>query len=318
MTPNRRQREAEGAGPSDEDLKRAVPRQHGGRELRVGIFVLVGLISFLGVLYLMTDPALFRGRYIVTTTVDHAGGMRAGDPVQMRGVNIGRVHQFSLAGEGVRIALEIEGQWDIPVDSRTRITGVGLLGGRVVEVVRGSSSEMLPSGGNIPGTSTEDLTAEAEALGGEARATLERIQELLSEPTVTALQGSARELDTLLEQLGEFTREQRTQVDRLTESLNRSARGLEEVADAGPEAARAINRADSALARLNQTGANLEEASASLESVLARLDRGEGTLGQLARNDSLYRNLNRAAESLHRLTTDLRENPERYVRFEVF
>ena len=318
MTDQPAERNGEDEGPSDEELQEAVPRQHGGRELRVGIFVLVGLLSFLGVLYLTTDPALFRGRYIVTTTVDDAGGMRVGDPVQMRGVPIGRVHEFSLADGGVSIALEIEGEWEIPVDSRTRITGVGLLGGRVVEVVRGESPETLESGGNIPGTSTEDLTSEAEALGSEARSTLERIQELLSEPTVTAVQGSARELETLLRELEGFTREQRAQVDRLTESLNRSAEGLEEAAAAGPEAASAIARADSALARLNETGTHLEGAAASLERVLDRLDRGEGTLGQLARNDSLYRNLNRAAESLHQLTTDLRENPGRYVTIEIF
>lgn len=311
-------REGASSGPSDRELEDAVPRQSGGRELRVGLFVLVGLISFLAVLYLTTDPALFRGRYVVTTVVDHAGGMRVGDPVQMRGVNIGRVHEFSLAGEGVRIALEIEGKWEIPRDSRTRITGVGLLGGRVVEVVRGDSPEVLPPGGEIPGTSTEDLTGEAEELTAEARSALQRIQAVLSEPTVSAVQGSARELETLLGQLEAFTREQRAQVDRLTESLNRSARGLEEAAAAGPDAARAVARADSALATLNRTGASLEEASASLRNVLAGLDRGEGTLGQLARNDSLYHNLNRAAESLHLLTTDLRENPGRYLSVEIF
>lgn len=317
MTADRSSTGPERAGPSPVDLEEAVPKQHGGRELRVGAFVLVGLLSFLAVLFLTTDPALFRGRYVVSTVVDHAGGMRAGDPVEMRGVNIGRVHDFSLTGERVRIALEIEGEWDIPVDSRTRITGTGLLGGRVVEVVRGSSSEMLPPGGEIPGTSMENLTDEAQELSGEARTTLRRIQDLLSEPTIGALQGSATELEGLLQELSAFTREQRAEVDRLVESLNRSAEGLEEAAS-GPEAARAVARADSALARLNATGESLERASASLESVLAGVERGEGTLGQLARNDSLYRNLNRAAESLHLLTTDLRENPGRYIRLEIF
>lgn len=284
----------------------------------MGIFVLLGLLSFFAVLYLTTDPAYFRGRYIVTTRVDHAGGVRQGDPVQMRGVNIGRVHRFGLVEDGVEIALEIEGQWDIPVDSRTRIAGTGLLGGRTIEVVRGDSDEMLPPGGAIPGTSSADITDEAQQLSSEARSTLERVQALLSEPTVEALQGSALELDTLLTELSAFAREQRAQVDRLTESLNRSAEGLEAAAEAGPDAARAVARADSALAQLNETGATLDRAATSLDSVLARLDRGEGTLGRLARDDSLYMNLNRAAESVFRLTEDLRENPGRYVTIEIF
>ncbi|MFW5904591.1 MAG: MlaD family protein, partial [bacterium] len=284
-------REAPGS-PSDQDIEEAVPRGSGGKELRVGIFVFIGLVSFFAVLYLTTDPALFRGRYIVTTTVDHAGGVRQGDPVQMRGVNIGRVHRFALADGGVEIALEIEGEWDIPEDSRTRITGTGILGGRTIEVVRGDSPEMLLAGGTIPGSSTGDITDEAQELSAEARSTLERVQALLSEPTVGALEGSAQELDSLLMQLHAFTREQRAQVDRLTESLNRSAQGLEEVAAAGPDAASAVARADSALAQLNETGETLDRAAMSLDNVLARLDRGEGTLGRLARDDSLYVNLN--------------------------
>lgn len=304
--------------PSDTDIEEAVPGASSGKELRVGIFVLIGLVSFFAVLYLTTDPALFRGRYIVTTTVDNAGGVRQGDPVLMRGVNIGRVHRFGLTEDMVEIALEIEGEWSIPMDSQSRITGTGLLGGRTIEIVRGEASEVLPPGGSIPGTSTEDITQEAQELSAEARSTLQRIQALLSEPTVSALQGSAQELDSLLVQLNAFAREQRGQVDRLTESLNRSAEGLEEVAAAGPDAARAIARADSALAQLNETGETLDRAAGSLDNVLARLDRGEGTLGRLARDDSLYVNLNRAAESAHRLMDDLRENPGRYVTIEIF
>jgi len=318
MTERNAEREGKRKGPSEAELRASVPRQRGGRELRVGIFVLIGLVAVMALLYLTTDPGLFRGRYHITTVVGNAGGMRRGDPVQMRGVNIGRVADFSMTDNGVRIDMEIEGEWRIPVDSHTSVTGIGLLGGRVVEVVRGDSSEMLRAGAEIPGTSQGDLMADVQDIGGEARTTLQRIQSVLSQPTVNALQASAQELDSLLGQLSGFAREQREQVDRLTESLNRSARGLEAAAASGPDAARAVARADSVLARLNRTGATLDRAAGSLDSVLEGLDRGEGTIGQLARNDSLYQNLNRAAESLYLLTTDLREHPGRYLKISLF
>ena len=74
------------------ELERDAPRWRGGREVRVGLFVLIGAAASLWILFLTTDPATFRGRYMVTTTVPEAMGLRKGDPVQMRGVNIGRVH----------------------------------------------------------------------------------------------------------------------------------------------------------------------------------------------------------------------------------
>lgn len=318
MTENEGREAPESRGPTDDELQRAVPPAGAGRELRVGIFVLVGIVATLGVLFLTTDPGTFRGRYLVTTTMETAGGIRKGDPVQMRGVNIGRVHGFELSSQSVRIVLEIEGEWEIPADSRTRLAGLGLLGGRVVEVMSGDASAALPPGGNLPGTSGIDVNARVDSLSSGAETSLDRIRSLLAEPTVSSVRESVQELHDLLEEMASLTREQRGEISELTRSLNRSARNLETATDASPEAARAVARADSAMARLNTAGSSLEGASGSLEEILGRLEAGEGTLGQLSRNDSLYMNLNRAAESLHLLATDVRENPGRYVRVEIF
>ena len=73
----------------------------------VGLFLIVGILAVLGTLFVMTEPAMFRGRYIIFTTVSNAGGMRRGDAVQMRGVPIGRVMTLHISHEGVRIQMEI-------------------------------------------------------------------------------------------------------------------------------------------------------------------------------------------------------------------
>jgi len=318
MTEERSGRETELGGPSEAELNDAVPPAGKGRELRVGIFVLLGILASVAVLFITTDPGTFRGRYIVTTTMSSAGGVRAGDPVQMRGVNIGRVKGFALTRDAVRISLEIEGEWEIPADSRTRLSGLGILSGRTVEVIPGDASRTLEPGENLPGASGRDVNAAIDSASADVEVSLNRLRELLAEPTVRSVRESVQEVNGLLAEMSTLTREQRAELNRLTESLNRSARNLETVTDASPEAARAVARADSALARINAAGGSLEGAAASLETILARLESGEGTLGQLARNDSLYVNLNRAIESIHLLASDVRENPGRYVKVEIF
>ena len=75
------------SGPSDRDLARTVPRDTGARHIRVGIFVILGIVSFFTVLFLMTDPAGFRGRYNLVTELTDAGGVlffRANDGVYGR------------------------------------------------------------------------------------------------------------------------------------------------------------------------------------------------------------------------------------------
>lgn len=304
-------------GPSDEELARAVPSAAGGREVRIGIFVLIGFVASLAALYLLTDPALFRGRYMLTTRVEDALGLRSGDPVQMRGVNIGRVHRFDIESESVIITLEIEGKWDVPADSRTRLVTTSLLGGRTVEIIPGTSEERAREGQDLPGASGDDPFELVNNLGGEATEVLTRVRALLSEPTVSSIRTSAQELESLLADLGQITSEQRDDLERLTGTLNRAAAGLEETTTS-PELKQAVARADSALLSLNRTSFSLRKASESLDRILGRIDRGEGTLGQLSVNDTLYTSLTHTLASLDSLLVDLKANPKRYVKLEIF
>ncbi len=119
----------ENPGSADAQVEEAVPEQAGKRQVRIGMFVLAGLMATTWLLFLLTDPATFRNRYKITTAVEDVMGLRKGDPVQMRGVTIGRVHDFELAvgGEDVVIILEVEGQWLIPEGSRTQLVSPGLM-----------------------------------------------------------------------------------------------------------------------------------------------------------------------------------------------
>ncbi|MFH1763831.1 MAG: MlaD family protein [Gemmatimonadota bacterium] len=304
--------------PTDEELRNAIPRNKSRLEFRVGIFVLVGMVAALFALFLLTDPSTFRGRYRISTVVEDAGGIRRGDPVQMRGVNVGRVMSFSMAPQGVRITLEIEGAWDIPADSRSRLVSGGILGGRTVEIVEGGSPDPISGGGEIPGENVAGLLDFPADLGQDAQAVLGQIKKLLAEPTLDAIQGSASELQALLAQLSRLAEDQGREIAQLTASLNRSALGLEDAAGSGEDLARAVARADSALMTVNRTSEVLLRASASLQSILQRIEEGEGTLGQLSTNPALYETLAEALESVRLLTDDIRANPGRYVRIEIF
>ncbi len=307
-------------GPSDEELRGAVPRDRGRREVRVGIFVLAGILAVVAALFLLTSPATLRGRYMLVTQVDDAGGIRRGDPVQMRGVNIGRINSFHMTSGGkVDITMEVEGQWEIPRDSYTELAGAGLFGGRTMEIVRGTADQMAAAWDTLPSAAEQGgLMESAEAVGNQAEEVLKRINNTLSEPTIASVQGTASELQSLISELRTIAQAQRTQLAQLTASLNRSARGLEAASEGGPSVARAAASADTALATLTRTSETLDQAAVSLNTILGRMERGEGTLGRLTADDSLYVNLNRAAESIHLLAQDIRLHPGRYFKISLF
>jgi phospholipid/cholesterol/gamma-HCH transport system substrate-binding protein len=57
---------------------------------------------------------------------------------------------------------------------------------------------------------------------------------------------------------------------------------------------------------------------ANLNQILKKVNEGEGTLGALANDDSLYTNFIKVSENADKLFIDLRENPKRYLNISVF
>jgi phospholipid/cholesterol/gamma-HCH transport system substrate-binding protein len=302
------------------DLLAALPARSAHREVKVGIFVLIGLLAFLIALFTLTDVGTFRGRYYATTVIPNAGGMRDGDPVQMRGVNIGRVTDFQMVPEGVAVTLEIYNRYLIPEDSRVEVSSAGLLGGMVVSVVPGQSTERVERDQILPGSVEADLLSSANTLGEQAETVLGRATDLLSRETIGSVGNSAAELEVLLRDLTALAATQRQELALLTQSLRRSAEGVEVVANgpAGASIESAAANLDALTLSLDETSRTLTSASTSLQTVLGRLERGEGTLGRLTTDDALYDNLNAAATSIQELVSDIRTNPRRYLNLEVF
>lgn len=309
------------SGPDDHELAGAIPRDTGARHIRVGLFVVLGLVSFLAVLFLMTDPAGFRSRYMLVTELDDAGGVRRGDPVQMRGVIIGRVKGFEMTSdERVAITLELYNEWRVPQGSVATLAGAGIFGGRTVEVVPGNGRTMLSQWDTIPGEDGgSGIFETVDRLGGEAEILMARLQLLLDTATLQSVKGSTQAIEALAGELRAVVADQRDEMARLTSSLARAAEGLEvTTAGVGPEVVSAAARADSLLAQMETTTARLDAVLLSLDTVMGRMARGEGTLGRLSQDEALFDNANAAMVSLNELLTDLRENPGRYLKITIF
>jgi phospholipid/cholesterol/gamma-HCH transport system substrate-binding protein len=301
------------------------PAQRGrDRELWVGLFVIGGVAATLIVLFTMTNAALFRGRYIVTTVVKDAAGIRKGDPVLMRGVNIGRVLKFDIDKDQVALRLEIEGEYRVPKDSRVEIKSIGLLGGMAADVLPGQSSELIHGGQTLPGGVGPGVLDKVNELSGSADQALARVQALLSDTTVRNVEASSIELNGLLKELHSVTSEQRGELQKLTTSLRQTTESLQK-ATSGPELEQSVKRMDAITKQLDDASASFARSSRLAEAIMARIDRGEGALGKLSKDEALYTNaneavmsLNKAAAEMAKLAEDVRQQPKKYLKFSVF
>lgn len=163
-------------------------------KLRVGIFVLLALLTFLGLVYALGARArLFEARYTIHADFTEVGGLVEGATVRLAGVQIGRVTGVHLPGEPggkVRVDLTIARRYAdrIRRNSMARIETQGLLGDKIVEITVGTTAAPpLVSGDVLPSRDPADfgrmLAAGAEtakdvaALAASLRETAEAINQ---------------------------------------------------------------------------------------------------------------------------------------------
>jgi phospholipid/cholesterol/gamma-HCH transport system substrate-binding protein len=132
-------------------------------ELRVGLFVLVGLLILAVAIFYVTGAGFLGPKYRLKTFLPEVSGLSTGAPVRLDGVEIGNVEKIRLvprqAGKppdrmhnievGIRIDSKYQG--DVLTDSTATLVTEGLLGNRYVNVQRGYTGVPLKEGQAIPG-----------------------------------------------------------------------------------------------------------------------------------------------------------------------
>jgi phospholipid/cholesterol/gamma-HCH transport system substrate-binding protein len=125
-------------------------------EIGTGLFVLLGFaaLAFLTTQLPGTSLKLGGGPsgYAVTAKFDNIGDLKAGSPVTMAGVTVGRVEsiRFDPSDYRAAVVLRIENQYSqIPDDSDASIQTAGLLGGKYIGIGPGGSETFLKEGGQI-------------------------------------------------------------------------------------------------------------------------------------------------------------------------
>jgi phospholipid/cholesterol/gamma-HCH transport system substrate-binding protein len=77
---------------------------------------------------------------------------------------------------------------------------------------------------------------------------------------------------------------------------------------------RIVANLDTTTASMDELTRELSRTSAELAGLLEKINSGEGTLGKMATDESLYNNLDSLSYNLSSLIKDLEENPRRYLR----
>ena len=297
----------------------------------VGIAVL-----FWGVNYLKGNDFFTRQR-TVFAVYNQVEGLTSTNPVMVNGMKVGMIHQLTLQPNGqIIVSMHVTNKVIVPRNSTAEIFSTDLLGSKGIRLVFGDSKEDLVDGdtmtAGVQQTLSEQVNAQVAPIKAKAESLLSSIDSILltvravfNENTknnlkrsfesisnsLASIENVAGSLDTVLAKQGRL-RVIFDNIESITTNMKNNNENLTKIITNFSAITDTI--AKSKLAEtLDRTSKTMAETSALME----RVNRGEGSLGQLATNDSLYTNLNSSAHSLDELLKDFQANPRKYLKVSV-
>jgi phospholipid/cholesterol/gamma-HCH transport system substrate-binding protein len=129
-------------------------RQSRAIDVSTGLFVLLGFAAIMFLVTQITNREYsWRDQsYRLHARFENVGGLKAGAPVSMAGVTIGRVESIGYDMDLFKaiVTLRIDAHYDrIPNDSDAAIYTAGLLGGQYVGLTPGNSEDAYRDGDDI-------------------------------------------------------------------------------------------------------------------------------------------------------------------------
>lgn len=276
----------------------------------VGIFAL-GILALFGgvVLSLTAERGFWTARYHLVVYFDNVQGLIAGAPVRLSGKDVGTVesvHFGTLWSDRPPIVVELQIDRDVQErirsDSVATIGTIGLLGDKYIEVSMGSAQgSVLTEGDELPARTPLDL-ADVMAKGTTAldyiveltvnvNRVVEDFGEQMGGSRIAESVGAMTELvteiqkgDGLLHSLI-YDRYEGTGVENIERSLAILEDILAQVQE-GPGVLHTLVYESSE----DQEDSVLEAiaAGATLNRILMKIDAGDGTLGLLVNDPTLY------------------------------
>ncbi|HVH67572.1 MAG TPA: MlaD family protein [Gemmatimonadales bacterium] len=290
------------------------------QEVTVGALVLVGFVVFTGFMFWLTGRSIVSKAVAVPVVFKNVSGLKEGDPVRVSGVKKGRVGQVRLQRVGrVVVFLALDPEVRPRKDARATVASADFLGAKYVDYDPGVSDTMLAAGAAIQGLTEEQFADIAQGAAKSAQELITNVNKGLNPGQLAndihnTLLATQRGMNALtLATNGPAIQQTQATLKSLESVMSRLDTLL-----GSANAVSTGKRLDTLSTNLTQLTGRLADATGSLKGLLDKMDRGEGTLGKMASDTMLYKNLNATLKSLTDLLTDLKERPGRYLTVKVF
>jgi len=294
------------------------------REVKTAVLVISGLLLIVYLFNYLKGENLLDSSRTFYAVYDNVEGLAPSAPVTISGNVVGKVQEIVFTEDGsgkLQLKLMIDNDFQFSKNSKAQIYETGLIGGKAVAIVLANDgSETAVDGdfleGSIKAGLTELVNQKLTPLQGKienvmvsADSLLGNINDVFDKQTKTNLKSSISSLnETILSfkntsnSINNLIANNKEKLDSTITSFENTSANLASLTD------------EMAKANLGQTITELQTTIDSFKNILSSIEKGEGSMGKLMKEDGLYNNIEGATKELEELLRDIKLHPKRYFR----
>jgi phospholipid/cholesterol/gamma-HCH transport system substrate-binding protein len=278
-------------------------------ELKVGIFAIIVIIFLSYMTFKVSTLGIaWKKGYRLYVTFDNVSGLDEKSRVKIAGVSAGMVEKILLKDGKAELVLLMDPKIKVYEDAEASLTSVGFLGDKNLDLWAGTpTKKLLKNGDRIKHTKPAfDINVLANKLISTATYVselAETIQSIFGEAEKEALAESIRNLRVLTKNFNEILEDGREPLQNILVRLESFSESLD---DKGPEFVDNLNKLAKDLREMveenrsafKESVENIKVASESAGNIVKKIEKGEGTIGKLYKDEELYESLSSVAEGV--------------------
>jgi phospholipid/cholesterol/gamma-HCH transport system substrate-binding protein len=300
------------------------------RELKTGIVAIIIIATFIWGYNFMKGQNLFNtSPRTYFAEFNNVQGLNTASAVTVNGMQVGKVVDITFnenASKRGQLIVEfgVENDFKFSKNTIVKIYSASLMGGKSLAIVPSYEGENALSGAFLKGEIESDIFASVGDILNPLQAKLESVivnaDSLLLGLNQTIDKDTRRNIRSTISNLNttvsNFKKSSISLDELLSENKDKLGTSLANVEIATENFAKI---SDSLVnANLSQTITKLKSTISNFDNILAGIDRGEGSIGKLMKDEALYSNLENASKELEELLREMKENPKRFVHFSLF
>ena len=302
-------------------------------EVKIGIIITVAIAVTIWGLNFLKGRNILRADNTYYAIFDDIGGLEKNSKIFINGYQVGQVGNIFFNEHGNReltVQLEIEKAHDLPMDSEAILFNSDLMGTKAIKIKLSGSDMRYEPGDTIRSSIQYGISDRLEQqllpIKDKAESLIVTLDSLISSLNFVFDTETSEKLQASIDNLASSTygiRYMLSEQGKLNSMIDHMEAITLNLKNHNEELALAMSNIESitdSLARseLKSTLSNANKTLAETHRILEKINTGEGTLGMLVNNDSLYRNLTSLSGEIDLLLKDLQEHPKKYINVSVF